>query len=848
MLHALGAQIVGAPAAQLPPAQVSKFVHALPSEHAAPSLPATEPQPPMASHVSIVHGLASLQSLLVGVPAHSPPPQVSLCVQLTPSLHGAVLLVVWHPRAVSQLSSVHGLPSLHVNALPLHAPLAHASASVQALLSVQGAPSLPAGVVQPVAGSQPSAVHGLPSLQVLVVPSHVWPTHVSDTVHALPSLHGVLASALLCTQPTLLVQLSMLHGLLSSHAFVPVEVHAPPAQMSPVVHGLPSSQAVVLFWCTQPSVLSQASAVQNLLSSQFGATPPMQLESPQVSLVVHALPSSHGDVLGRCTQPTPSAHESLVHKLPSSQPFTLPEQTPPLHVSFTLHTWPSSHAMPSWLVKTQPVVGSQLSTVHRLLSLHVCAEWPRQAPPPQISPSVHAFWSSQALVLLVNTQPVVVLHVSVVQPFWSSHGALGVPVQVPWLHASLPVHAFLSSQVPVTGVLMQPLLGSQLSSVQTLLSSQLTGLEVQTPAVQMSPVVHALPSSQAVPVSAVFWQPCFVSQTSAVHGFLSSQETAVAWLQLLFLHVSPLVHALPSSHVTAFARNTQPPSASLQLLSVHGLLSSQPRTVPRQVPWLHVSLVLHALPSLQAMPLANALVQPFLGSQLSVVHALLSLQSGAGPPVQRGPAQVSLVVHALPSSQPTTVSAWMQPFAMSQLSAVQALPSSQLVGSPAWQLPFTQVSFAVHALPSEQPPVSGVVTQPLVVSHVTEVHVLLSLHATVEPVHVPVAQLSPLVHALLSSQAPVYAVLVQPETASHRSTVHGLPSSHLSSAPPTHALAVQASASVHALLSLHVTALGKKTQPVASAQVSSVHGLLSLQPAVWPMQLPFRQASLVLHA
>ncbi len=757
VLHAFGAHAVGDPALQLPPLQLSLLVHALPSEHDAPSLPATETQFFTGSHVSTVHGLPSPQSLSVGVPAQMPAAHVSLCVQDTSSLQLAVLNVGTQPIAGSHVSSVQGKPSLQVNALPLHKPFAHASASVQALLSVQVAPSLPAVAVQPIAGSQASAVQGFSSLQVLVVPVQIWPTHVSETVHALLSSQPVPASASACAQPTLVVQLSIEQGLLSSHGSMPVGTQLPPEHVSPVVQGSPSVQAMVLSWWKQPVVSSQASAVQNLLSSQFSAGPPMQLVLAQVSFVVHLLPSSHAAVLGKWTQPEPSKHESLVQTLPSSQPSTLPEQMPPEHVSLMLHTWPSLHALPLSLAKTQPsvLVGSQLSAVQSLLSLHGFGVAPTQLPPPQMSPNVHAFLSSHSLVLFVKTQPVAGTQVSVVQTLSSVHGGMVAPLQTPWPHASSLVQALLSVQVPVTFVCTQPLAGLQLSDVQTLLSSQLSGLVMHAPVTQVSPVVHASPSLHVAPSSLVYWQPPVLSQISVVHGLLSLHCTAVNWVQPLFLHVSPAVHASPSLHVTALAKYTQPPLVSLHELSVHGLLSSQLSTAPRQTACAHVSLVLHALPSSHASPSASMWTQPLPGSQLSVVHALLSLQSTLGPAVQSGPTQVSLLVQALLSSHVTTVSAWIQPVSVLQLSAVHALPSSQFSAKPGWQLPSTHVSLAVQALPSEQPPVSGFTTQPFVLSQDSVVHGLSSVQTTVVPVQVPVAQLSSLVQASPSLHEPV---------------------------------------------------------------------------------------------
>ena len=48
------------------------------------------------------------------------------------------------------------------------------------------------GLVQPVAGSQPSAVHGFPSLQLTGVPEQVPPEHTSPVVHRFPSLHAAV--------------------------------------------------------------------------------------------------------------------------------------------------------------------------------------------------------------------------------------------------------------------------------------------------------------------------------------------------------------------------------------------------------------------------------------------------------------------------------------------------------------------------------------------------------------------------------------------------------------------------------------------------------------------------------
>jgi hypothetical protein len=85
-------------------------------------------------------------------------------------------------------------------------------------------------------------------------------------------------------------------------------------------------------------------------------------------------------------------------------------------VSPEVQAFPSSQAIVLF-VKTHPIVGSQLSVVHTLLSLQTTAAPALQEPPPQTSPDVHAFPSSQAIVLFVKTQPVAGLQLSVVQSF-----------------------------------------------------------------------------------------------------------------------------------------------------------------------------------------------------------------------------------------------------------------------------------------------------------------------------------------------------------------------------------------------------------------------------------------------
>jgi hypothetical protein len=67
---------------------------------------------------------------------------------------------------------------------------------------------------------------------------------------------------------------------------------------------------------------------------------------------------------------------------------------------------------------------------------------------------------------------------------------------------------------------------------------------------------------------------------------------------------------------------------------------------------------------------------------LSSVQGLPSLQVGAAPPTHLPPAHLSDVVQALPSLQALVLLAKMQPFAVSHESSVQGLLSLQVIVVP----------------------------------------------------------------------------------------------------------------------------------------------------------------------
>src|SRR6185436_12220926 len=150
-------------------------------------------------------------------------------------------------------------------------------------------------------------------------------------------------------------------------------------------------------------------------------------------------------------------------------------------------TSPSVQALPSeqgavLFVWTQPVPGSQESSVQTLLSLQLVAEPGLQTPRAQTSPSVQALPSEQGAVLFVWTQPAPGSHESSVQTLLSSQPVAEPGLQTPRAQTSPSVQALPSEQGAVLFVWTQPVPGSQESSVQTLLSSQLVAEPgLQTP-------------------------------------------------------------------------------------------------------------------------------------------------------------------------------------------------------------------------------------------------------------------------------------------------------------------------------------------------------------------------------
>ena len=136
------------------------------------------------------------------------------------------------------------------------------------------------------------------------------------------------------------------------------------------------------------------------------------------------------------------------------------------------------------------------------------------------------------------------------------------------------------------------------------------------------------------------------------------------------------------------------PAVGWQPSVVHALPSLQTGGVPgAQTPLWQVSMPSQTSVPPQAMPFTTAMFrQPSMGLHESLVHGLASSQS-TGSLMQRPPSQRSAVVHALPSAQSASITqqpaigVLRQPFGGPQVSAVQSFSSSQSRSDGFEQLP-----------------------------------------------------------------------------------------------------------------------------------------------------------------
>jgi hypothetical protein len=155
-----------------------------------------------------------------------------------------------------------------------------------------------------------------------------------------------------------------------------------------------------------------------------------------------------------------------------------------------------------------------------------------------------------------------------------------------------------------------------------------TGFEpTQTPAVQVSVCVQALPSLQAVPLAAfgVEQAPVSVLHVPAVwHASIGAHTTGFEPTQTPLVHVSVCVQPLPSLHAVPFTAFgfEQKPVDGLQTPAAWHLSSGLQTTgLPVHVPFWQLSPVVQRLPSLHAVPFATFGFEqtPVDGSQVPTV-------------------------------------------------------------------------------------------------------------------------------------------------------------------------------------------------------------------------------------
>ena len=179
--------------------------------------------------------------------------------------------------------------------------------------------------------------------------------------------------------------------------------------------------------------------------------------------------------------------------------------------------------------------------MHGLLSSHTVV-LPKHKPVTQTSPVVQALLSEQVPLLRAACAQLPLVQVSVVQALLSLQPpAFWQPLLQFWICAN--AHT--------------PVLGLHTSSVQALLSLHTIAVPPHLPAVHLSPVVQATPSAHRLPsVTLTTPQlPVFASQESVVQVLLSLHTLAVPALHTPVAHWSPLVHRLPSSHGVALSAN-----------------------------------------------------------------------------------------------------------------------------------------------------------------------------------------------------------------------------------------------------------------------------------------------------
>src|SRR5205823_2794469 len=232
------------------------------------------------------------------------------------------------------------------------------------------------------------------------------------------------------------------------------------------------------------------------------------------------------------------------------------------------------------------------------------------------------------------------------------------PLHAPAWQVSLRVHALPSSHVlpsGLAGLEQAPVAGLQVpASWHWSGAVQRTGAPaLQVPAGQVSPVVHALPSSQVVPSGLAGLEQTPVAGLhlpASWHWSGGAHRTGVPGAHVPLSQASPVVHASPSSHEVPFALAgfEHVPVAGLQVPASWHWSSAVQTTGRARGGSVGLRVVVWA----RSQPAAcGAWRRPGGGVEASSVHGWPSSQVGGGPPTPPPPAHVARVVKAFPSPQ-----------------------------------------------------------------------------------------------------------------------------------------------------------------------------------------------------
>jgi hypothetical protein len=191
---------------------------------------------------------------------------------------------------------------------------------------------------------------------------------------------------------------------------------------------------------------------------------------------------------------------------------------------------------------------------------------------------------------------------------------------------------------------------------------QTTGFDpAHVPARHVSLCVQALLSLHAVPSGADGFEqtPDVGSQVPATwHASLAAQVTGLAPTQAPVTQVSLCVHALLSLHAVPSGADgfEQTPDVGSQVPETwHASLAAQATGFPpTHTPLVHTSVWVHALPSLHAVPFGTTgfTQTPVLGSHAPATwHESIATQMTGLPPAHAPPVHKSVWVQAFPSLQ-----------------------------------------------------------------------------------------------------------------------------------------------------------------------------------------------------